>query len=140
VATIRFVNADSAPWVVVRDPLTPDQHWVVAGPEDGNRQRHPHPGSETELCLHQSRKDPNVETLPHAHRTDEIIYVTEGQLHFGGRVVNEGDSVYVPANTLYGFRSGPEGAHFLIFRGQRDDSHIDRDEFVAERAKAHDST
>jgi hypothetical protein len=70
------------------------------------------------------------------HRTDEIIYVIEVELHLGARVLRAGSSVYIPANTLYSFTAGPNGLRFLNFRAVRDDSHVLKADFLAERAAA----
>jgi hypothetical protein len=93
-----------------------------------------HPGSETELSLHEGRTPPFYEVLPHAHLVDEIIYVTSGEMRLGARVLGPGSSVYIPANTLYGFSAGPDGLTFLNFRAVADRSHIMKEDFMAERA------
>jgi mannose-6-phosphate isomerase-like protein (cupin superfamily) len=101
---------------------------------DGPWAVYPHPGSESELALHEPWIPPDTEIAPHVHREDEIIYVVAGEMHLGARVLSPGASVYIPGNTLYGFRSGPDGLKFLNFRARRDPSHISKAEFLAERA------
>ena len=136
-AAVRIKEVGSVPWTVTLD--NGERAELDERPTDRGASRHSHPGSETELYLHENTCPPNVEVDVHVHRTDEIIYVTAGELHLGARVLKAGDSVYIPGNTLYGFRSGPEGLSFLNFRGRRDNSHVMKDEFLAERAEARGS-
>jgi hypothetical protein len=80
------------------------------------------------------RIPPDTVVEPHAHRSDEIIYVLSGELRLGARVVAPGDSVYIGGMTLYGFRTGHEGVRFLDFRATKDASVIWKDEYLASRA------
>jgi hypothetical protein len=52
---------------------------------------------------------------------DEIHYVLEGEMVFGNNSYGKGSSIFVAANTRYGFRAGPQGARFLNFRPRRCD-------------------
>jgi hypothetical protein len=79
---------------------------------------------------------PDFEVDSHAHLEAEIIYVTEGELHFGNRVVSSGGSVFIEANTLYGFRSGSMPTQFINFRARADLSYFTKEQFVARRAEA----
>lgn len=54
----------------------------------------------------------------HSHEQDEIIFVTEGQIKLGNRLFGPGSAIAVDANTMYYFRSGPEGLSFINFRAQ----------------------
>jgi hypothetical protein len=137
-AAIRIVEAGSVPWMT---PVSGQGGEMVEVDEPGARGaiRLPHPGSDGQLYLHESSTPPNMEVLPHVHRVDEIIYVTRGELHLGARVLRPGDSVYIPADTLYGFRAGPEGLGFLNFRGSSNRAHVMKDDFLAERAETRTS-
>jgi quercetin dioxygenase-like cupin family protein len=95
-----------------------------------------HPGSDTELQLFEMHVPSDTLIDQHAHLEDEIIYVVDGELRLGGRVLLPGASVYVPGNTLYSLRAGPEGLRFLNFRAHRDVTYITKDEFVAGRIAA----
>jgi len=53
---------------------------------------------------------------PHRHSTDEILFVLEGDVHFGAYRLGPGDAVAVAAGQRYGFRSGPQGFAFLNYR------------------------
>jgi quercetin dioxygenase-like cupin family protein len=92
-----------------------------------------HRGSEVSPQLFEIRQGAHDVVEPHAHRTDEIIYVLEGEMHLGSRVRTPGSSVLIPADTLYGFTAGPDGLRFLNFRATRDTSFVTRAELVASR-------
>jgi quercetin dioxygenase-like cupin family protein len=132
-AKIRIVDSDTARWMTPKEGQGGEMV-EVDEPGDLGAVRYHHPGSDSELYLHEAHTAPNVVIEPHVHREDEIIYVTDGELRMGSRVLTPGCSVYIPANTLYGFTSGPDGVSFLNFRGRRDTSHVSKDEFLAERA------
>jgi hypothetical protein len=51
----------------------------------------------------------------------------------GRQVLRTGSSMHIPAMTLYQFKSGPDGLHFLNFRAHRDTSYFSKDEFLAQR-------
>lgn len=116
------------------DVAVSERYGPVADDYPGQCHQIHHPGSESELQLFTVRLPPGDGFDSHAHRTDEIIYVLEGELHFGAQVIPAGSSVYVPADTLYAFKAGPNGLTFLNFRAVRDDTFITKAQFVAERA------
>jgi hypothetical protein len=96
---VQIVNPGDVPWM---GPEDGQGGTLVEIPAGDNRPAGSfrHPGSETELSLHEGRVPENYEVLPHAHPIDEIMYVTSGEMHFGARVLGVGSSVYIPANTL----------------------------------------
>jgi quercetin dioxygenase-like cupin family protein len=104
-------------------------------PEVNGAVRFLHPGTDDSLYLHLGKLPPNHEVHAHAHREDEIMYVLEGEMHFGARVLKAGDSIFIPGNTLYAFRSGPSGVTNLNFRGRHDDSHIMKEDFMKARSE-----
>jgi len=53
---------------------------------------------------------------PHWHDVSELIYVAEGELHFGAKVLRPGSSVFVDKEAVYSFRAGPQGLKMLLFR------------------------
>ena len=69
------------------------------------------------LQLFEVKLDPDTEIQPRAHSAAEIIVVTAGEVVFGAQRCPVGTAVFVDANTLYGFRAGPEGCRFYNFRG-----------------------
>lgn len=61
--------------------------------------------------------EPNFTMPRHHHDTDQIVYVVEGELHQGKRVLKPGDGYFTKAGTTYAFKAGPEGCRILEFRG-----------------------
>jgi quercetin dioxygenase-like cupin family protein len=130
---VRIVEQEAVPWMT---PKVGQGGEMVetANPSIKGAVRFLHPGSEDSLYLHRSKSPPNYEVLSHAHLEDEIIYVLEGEMHVGARVLKPGDSIFIPGNTLYAFRTGPAGLSFLNFRGRHDNSHIMKEDFMKLRA------
>jgi quercetin dioxygenase-like cupin family protein len=103
-------------------------------PEElAGRTREHHLGSDTAPELFEVRFQPGTVVNSHAHLRDEIIFVTEGALILGSRVLTPGSSVYIAANTLYSFRAGPEGVHFVNFRPTAGAGYVSKEEFMAKR-------
>src|SRR5262249_29987958 len=101
--------------------------WVKIPPDDENvggmRIFHPQPEQDPEgLELFEVRLPANGAVESHAHDHDEIIYVLSGEMHLGATVLEPGSTVHVPGRTLYAFRAGPNGLHFLNFRSSPDRS------------------
>lgn len=63
---------------------------------------------------------PHAHVVPHKHDNDEIIYVLKGEMHLGTEILRSGSSVYIPGNTFYGFKAGPDGLRVLNFRSRAD--------------------
>jgi quercetin dioxygenase-like cupin family protein len=104
-------------------------------PEElAGRTREHHLGSDTAPELFEVRFQPDTVVNSHAHLRDEIIFVVEGALILGSRVLLPGSSVYIAANTLYSFRAGPEGVHFVNFRPTAGAGYVSKEEFMANRA------
>jgi quercetin dioxygenase-like cupin family protein len=76
---------------------------------------------------------PGAVVEPHAHTDDEIVYVLRGAIHLGKRVLGPGDALYVGADTLYGFKVGPEGVEFLNFRPTTTVGLMTKEQFLARR-------
>ena len=95
------------------------------------RLHHGEPGT---LQLFEIRLEPGLEISTHAHADDEIIAVVEGELQFGRRVCGPGTSLFIPGNTLYGFRAGAQGCRYLNFRGRADSSFFTKEDIVEARA------
>jgi len=93
-----------------------------------------HAGSDTELQMFEVRVPPGFVTESHAHDEDEIIFVLEGEMKLGARVLRSGSSAMIPGKTLYGFTAGADGLRFLNFRARRDSTFHTKEEFVAQRA------
>ena len=52
----------------------------------------------------------------HRHDSDCLYYVVQGTAILGKRVLGPGAGFFVPADTVYGYKAGPEGAEVLEFR------------------------
>lgn len=61
--------------------------------------------------------DPDVETVPHSHSEDEIIFVRAGKIRLGSKLYGPGTALAIHADTKYSFFSGPEGLSYVNFRG-----------------------
>lgn len=68
------------------------------------------------LWLHESRLPGSVPIQRHLHTEDEIIVVLDGCLKLGREELRTGDAVAIDANTMYMFKTGPEGLRFINFR------------------------
>jgi hypothetical protein len=133
--TIR--SPEDTPQTVVRDGVGdgPMRQKLSEG-ELSNGVRVFHPGGPDDLQLFEVTAQPNVVFNQHAHQEDEIIFVLDGELHLGRRVLTSGCSVHIPGLTLYTFRSGPSGLRFINFRPRQDQTFITKEEFMAMRQES----
>lgn len=74
------------------------------------------------MQLMEMRLSPNTLIAPHSHDDDEIFYVAEGSLHWEDKTLAAGGSLYIPAGTVYSFRTGDIPARLLNFRARADHS------------------
>ena len=89
-----------------------------------------HPGGPDQPQLFEVIVEPNGELSPHGHEYDEILYVLEGEMHLGGRVLRAGSSVHIPGMTAYLIKAGPEGLRFLNFFGRGDGAYLHKNELI----------
>lgn len=82
------------------------------------------PGDDTCPQLMEMRLNPGTLIAPHAHALGEIFYVVTGSLHWGDKVLPAGGSIYIPGETTYSFRTGPEETRLLNLRATTDHSFI----------------
>jgi quercetin dioxygenase-like cupin family protein len=80
------------------------------------------PGDAATPQLMEMRLQPHTLIAPHSHADDEIFYVAEGSLHWGDQTLHAGGSIFIAANTLYSFHTGPAGARLLNIRARADHS------------------
>lgn len=80
------------------------------------------PGDTATMQLMEMRLNPHTLIAPHSHDDDEIFFVVEGALHWGGKELAAGGSLYIPAGTAYSFRTGEAPARLLNFRARADHS------------------
>jgi quercetin dioxygenase-like cupin family protein len=131
---IRWISAAETPPVRVTDVADGDVVAKLSEAERLTSVRSFHPGQDGELQMFEVTVPPETVGEQHNHDADEILYVVEGQMRFGSRVLDPGDSVYIPGKTLYSFRSDPDGLRFLNFRATEDTSYFDHDAHMARRA------
>ena len=137
-AKIDVFGVDSAEWVTGEDSMSDAQKAEMADGQEieGAAKRVRHPGSESAPQLFECKVGPDQMIDAHAHTLDEIIYVMAGEMHLGSRVLEAGSSVHIPGRTLYSFSSGPDGLHFLNFRGAADWTYFTKQQFMDMRAGA----
>ncbi len=58
----------------------------------------------------------NLVAPVHSHTQDEVIYVLEGDMKVGKKVLGTGSVLYVEKDTQYGFTVGDSGVRFLNAR------------------------
>ena len=73
------------------------------------------PGDEQTLQLFEVSYEAGGTVDIHSHEEDEIIYILEGEMHLGNKVLGPGSSVYIAGKAFYGFKAGPEGLRFINF-------------------------
>ena len=57
---------------------------------------------DAEPQLFEAKYPANNKVEAHAHHVDEIVVITEGEIHFGKQVYGVGSSVFIPKMTLSG--------------------------------------
>ena len=76
------------------------------------------PPGERETVVATVEIPPNADVARHTHPGPETDYVLEGDLILnvegvGPKPYKAGDSFYIPANTIHGGKSGPNGAKLI---------------------------
>jgi quercetin dioxygenase-like cupin family protein len=130
---MRFASPEDTPVTVTRDVIPEERRAAYGEGELGTTLRYFHTGSATEPQLFEVTVEPDGVIAPHAHDEAEIIYVLDGEMHMGARLLTPGSSVFIPGRTLYSFRAGPEGLRFIEFGARQDRSYIAQKDFVAQR-------
>jgi quercetin dioxygenase-like cupin family protein len=132
-AAIRFFDPGSADFMRAADVYPDSLKQQLTAAEVSDTEVRLHQGLPGKLQLFEIRLEPGLEVSTHAHADDEIVYVVDGELHVGRRVCGPGSSFFIPGNTLYGFRAGPEGCRYLNFRAQADSTYFTKEHFVDAR-------
>jgi quercetin dioxygenase-like cupin family protein len=138
VAGIRFVPPEDAPFrnlaSILGDLSADEERLAKYTPAQlKSETRFCLPGGLNELQLFEVRLPPDTDVGAHAHVADEVMYVLEGELRFGRKVLPAGSAVSIPGCTVYAFRAGPQGARFLNFRPSADSSYLTKEEALALR-------
>lgn len=132
--TINIVEAGSGQWVSARERIDPAERQRFGEGELSSESLWHRVGDDASLQLFEVRFPPDMGTNAHAHDADEIVYIVEGSMVVGSRVLQPGSSMYIAANTLYSFQAGPDGLRFLNFRPQGGSRYVFKDEFMAARS------
>ena len=133
-AAIRFFDPAGADFMKPADVYPDSLKERLTPAEVADTSIRLHQGLPGKLQLFEIRLEPGLEISTHAYADDEIVAVVEGELHFGRRVCGAGASIFIPGNTLYGFRAGPDGCRYLNFRAQADSTYFTKDDIVEARA------
>jgi quercetin dioxygenase-like cupin family protein len=131
-SAMRFATPEDTPAIRTRDVVDDQWRATLSEGELGTTTRFFHPGSATELQMFEVTYEPDAVIEPHAHLEPEIIYVLEGEMHVGARVLTPEMSVYIPSRTPYSFHAGPTGLRFIEFRARQDLSYITTHDIVLE--------
>lgn len=119
-ATLRIHEKEALTWVTPSEGLSAEETRNLTPGEMTLQMAVREPGSETEPQLIELRYEPHAQVQPHAHSEDEIVFVLEGELHLGVRVLKAGDSMFIPGRSFYSLKAGAEGLTILNFRPRQD--------------------
>ncbi len=126
---VRVHNAGTEEFVTMRSLVPPADQSKFSATELDSMIRFIEPGTDESLQLFEVDYLPGSDIEIHAHDEDEIIYILDGEMHVGNRVLARGASIFVAGNTLYGFKAGPQGMRMLNFRPRRDNTFIRKEEY-----------
>jgi hypothetical protein len=131
-AKVRITTPDKMPWQTSGLRKTPEQLALLpdGGPASGYKLRAP--GSPEDPQLVELRYHPGEVIELHSHDEAEILYILGGSMQINNRTLGPGATLFIGGGVFYGFTAGPEGLHFLNFRGRSDNSfHLpDRRQFI----------
>lgn len=135
---LEICEGASLPWMAAREggPRTASESTIEVANQHGDERmchRMHHPGGDADLQMFEVRVPPGYTVESHAHDEDEIVFVLDGEMVLGARVLTAGSSVKIPGKTLYSFSAGSEGLRFLNFRGRRDITFHTKEQFMAQR-------
>jgi len=131
---IRIRHENELEWIRPHADISESEREKFTEEELSAEVRFREAGSLDSPQLIEIRYPPNAEIRLHAHTEDEIIFVREGELHFGNHVLKKGASLFVAGGTLYSFKAGSESLQILNFRPRQDTTFITKDEYLAKRS------
>jgi quercetin dioxygenase-like cupin family protein len=115
---VRLHETSELPWRRVGD-MSPgagsDSSNLHAGVAD-TRIRNHEAGTESEPEMFEVEYGPGGYSTPHWHDVSEIIYIVEGEMHVGVKVLGAGSSLFIEKEAVYSFKAGPQGVKFVNFR------------------------
>lgn len=123
-------------WIPVRDVLNEQQRSSCSEGELNSTVYFHEPGTDQEPQLFEVKFPPDTVVHVHAHLRDEIIDVLGGEMLAGNRSLLPGSTVFVAAETLYGFTAGRDGLTILNFRAVADKSLLTPEQHKALRSSA----
>ncbi len=102
---IAITNVDEAPWLAkrVKNGHTTGAQIVGEAAKDG-------------ICVFIMNFEPGFETELHSHSEDEVMYVVEGELRMGEKVMGPESILLIRKGSQYKFSVGDEGVRFLNIR------------------------
>jgi len=119
-ARVRIHTDVDISWLVTRESVSPENSANFSEGELSASYRIREAGGHDQPQLMELRYEPHAEIQVHAHDEDEIIFIVDGEMHLGGRVLGPGTSIAISGKTFYGFTAGPAGLQFLNFRPRQD--------------------
>jgi len=137
-AKIKISSRDNTPATYTRESTIGSQwrHKFSEGDLE-THVYHYHLAGPDQPALFEIVVEPGGELSPHGHKGDEILYILDGEMHLGGRVLRPGASVHIPAMTAYLIKAGPTGLTFLNFWSRADGiAYLHRDDLLAMRGSA----
>jgi len=135
-ARVRLHDAADPDWRVIGDWTSDEIREQISELELASSIREHERGNSESLQLFEVKFLPNTLVDTHAHDEEEIMYVVDGEMIVGERILKPGSSIYIKGSTLYSFRAGPEGLRVLNFRPRLDATYISATAYDAKRSAA----
>jgi quercetin dioxygenase-like cupin family protein len=132
---VRIHEAKDIAWTKVRDAFPAEMLSQVDEPVLESRVSVHEPGGDHGPHLTEADYRPGAKISLHTHSADEIMYVVSGSLVVGNRELKPGSSMFIAAETLYGFAAGQHGVRIAIFRPTGKDVSLSKAEYMARRAQ-----
>jgi len=117
---IRVHGAVDVQWTRIGDMVRDPSRGGLTQGELDSFIRYAEPGTESSPQLMEVNYAPNAVVAPHSHDSAEIVYVVEGELHWGDRVLGPGASLFIGEGAVYGYKAGPQGLRIVNFRPRAD--------------------
>lgn len=109
-------DAGEANWLLASEHAPAEVMAHITEEERATEVNVHHPGSAEHPQLVEIRMPPNTKIRSHAHDSDEIMYILEGEVKLGARRFGPGSSIFVEGRTFYAFQVGEGGLRYLNFR------------------------
>lgn len=135
-ARVRLHDADDADWRVIADWTPADIKSQISELELASSIREHERGASGTLQLLEVKFLPHTLVDVHAHDEEEIMYVVDGVMLVGERILKPGSSIYIHGSTLYSFRAGPDGLRVLNFRPRNNSTYVSAAAFADRRSRA----